>query len=157
MVKENKKYRTSLLEDNIIYVELISKIKDIEKFLISYDRFCSKKLDVLDWMDIMDESIEGTDITEEELDYIIDVLKKKLLERKYSIADILREINIINEKGLSDKKKEEKLKSIIVKYSYSGYNYNYKNPRKIVPEDLKEYGNRIWIKSIVTNPVGGKR
>lgn len=157
MRRKNKIQEHTLLEINTKYVDIISNIKDKIKYIKSYTLFIHGEIDILRWMDIIDEMIIDTDITDEDIEYLNNTLNRKILKDKYSISNILNEINIIIDEKLTPDKKEEKLRSLLRQCTSSGYNYNYKDPKRTTPEDLKTYTNRSWVKGIVTNPVGSKR
>lgn len=58
------------------YFYIISKIKNKTSFITSYLKFKKGEIDVLKWMDIIDELIKGIDITDEELEYLNITLNK---------------------------------------------------------------------------------
>ena len=159
MGKKNKNnaQKNILLESNMKYFYIISKIKNKTSFITSYLKFKKGEIYVLKWMDIIDELIKGIDITDEELEYLNITLNKKLLNENYTVGTLLKEINIISDEKLSEYKKEEKLRLILREGKSSSYKYNYKNPKRTIPEDLKEYQDRQWVRHIIINPVGGKR
>ena len=157
MRRKNKVKEYTLLKSNTKYVDIISNTKDEIKYIKSYMLFIQDEIDILRWMDIIDEMIIDTDITDEDIEYLNNILSRKILKDKFSIHNILNEINIIKNEELTEDKKEEKLRSLLRKCTSSGYNYNYNDPKRTTPEDLKTYTNRRWVKSIITNPVGSKR
>ena len=83
MRRKNKIQEHTLLEINTKYVDIISNIKDKIKYIKSYTLFIHGEIDILRWIDITDEDIE----------YLNNTLNRKILKDKYSISNILNEIN----------------------------------------------------------------
>ena len=88
MRRKNKIQEHTLLEINTKYGDIISNIKDKIKYIKSYTLFIHGEIDILRWIDIID-----TDITDEDIEYLNNTLNRKILKDKYSISNILNEIN----------------------------------------------------------------
>lgn len=158
-MKKTKKKKISNLfvSENLKYVNVISKIDDITEYIVKYDKYLKNNYDILKFIEIANDIIEDSVISNDEFDYLNKILKNKMLYENYTVGDILFEINTIKNNKLSNEKKYEKIKCKLnesfVKYSNS---YNSKI-KKSVPNDLKKYSNMNEVKSIIYSPIGTKR
>lgn len=158
MKKTNKKKISNLFViENLKYVNIISKIDDITDYIVKYNKYLKNNYDILKFIEITNDIIEDSVISNDEFEYLNKILKNKMLYENYTVGDILFEINTIKNNKLSNEKKYEKIKCKLnesfIKYSDS---YNSKI-KKSVPNDLKKYSNINEVKSIIYSPIGTKR
>ena len=150
--------KEEFVKEKLAYCEIISKLSDIRKYLNSFYEYIFDRISLFEFMDITDNIIEISKISDEELKKINDILKIKFVKEKYTVDKILFELSIMNNKVISYERKYELLTNslngknqVLLDYSnWSGY-------KKIVPEDLKRYDRMNGVTSIIYNAVGTKR
>lgn len=150
--------KEEFVKEKLAYCEIISTLSDIRKYLNSFYEYIFDRISLFEFMDITDNIIEMSKISDEELKKINDILKVKFVKEEYTVDKILFELSIMNNKVISYERKYELLTNnlngknqFLLDYSnWSGY-------KKIIPEDLKRYDEMNGVTSIVYNAVGTKR